>query len=52
MIDWILSSCVLILVIVLLRRLFMGRISSRLRYALWLPVLLRLLIPFSPVPRN
>ena len=36
MIEWIVSSCVLILVIVLLRRLFMGRISSRLRYALWL----------------
>ncbi len=52
MIDWILSSCVLILVVTLLRRLFMGRISSRLRYALWLPVLLRLLIPFSPVPSN
>jgi len=52
MIEWILSSCVLILVIILLRRLFAGRISSRLRYALWLPVLLRLLIPFSPVPSN
>lgn len=52
MIEWIVSSCVLIIVIVLLRRLFMGRISSRLRYALWLPVLLRLLIPFSPLPSN
>lgn len=52
MIEWVLSSCVLILVIMLLRRLFTGRISSRLRYALWLPVLLRLLIPFSPVPSN
>ncbi|MBR6521363.1 MAG: M56 family metallopeptidase, partial [Oscillospiraceae bacterium] len=47
MIEWIVSSWVLILVVILLRQLAGGRISSRLRYALWLPVLLRLLIPVS-----
>ncbi len=47
MIEWIVSSWVLILVVILLRQLSKGRISSRLRYALWLPVLLRLLIPVS-----
>lgn len=47
MMEWILSSWILILVVILLRRLSKGRISSRLRYALWLPVLLRLLIPVS-----
>ncbi len=52
MLEWIISSCVLILVVVLLRQLTLGKINSRLRYALWLPVLLRLLIPFSPVPSN
>lgn len=52
MLEWIISSCVLILVVALLRQLTLGKINSRLRYALWLPVLLRLLIPFSPVPSN
>lgn len=47
MIEWIVSSWVLILVVILLRQLTKGRVSSRLRYALWLPVLLRLLIPIS-----
>ena len=50
MIEWIASSCVLILVVILLRQISLGHLSSRLRYALWLPVLLRLLVPFSPVP--
>lgn len=47
MTDCILSSSVLILVIVLLRRLLRGRVSLRLQYALWGLVLLRLLIPVS-----
>lgn len=45
--EWMLSSSVLILVILLIRRLTLGRISMRLRYALWALVLVRLLIPFS-----
>lgn len=45
--TWLLSSAVLILVTAALRALMKGRISARLQYALWLPVLLRLLVPFS-----
>ncbi len=44
---WILSSSVLICVVLLIRRLTLGRISMRLRYALWALVLVRLLVPFS-----
>lgn len=47
MLQWILSSSVLILVITALRYLVRGRISLRLQYALWLLVLVRLLIPVS-----
>lgn len=45
MTQWIVSSAVLILAVVLLRALFGVRIKPTLRYALWLLVLLRLLIP-------
>lgn len=45
--SWILSSSVLIVVILAVRRLFRGRISPRFQYALWLLVLLRLLLPVS-----
>ncbi|MBR6924588.1 MAG: hypothetical protein IKH50_08650, partial [Oscillospiraceae bacterium] len=44
---WILSSSVLVLITILLRTLLKTRISARVQYALWLPVLLRLLLPFS-----
>lgn len=44
--EWILSSCVLILVVVGLRALLKDRISQRLRYGLWALVLVRLLVPF------
>ncbi len=47
MINWILSSSVLIMIILLLRLIFRGRLSLRLRYALWLPVLFRLLLPLT-----
>lgn len=47
MMAWILSSSVLIFVVLLIRRLTLGRISMRLRYALWALVLVRLLVPFS-----
>ena len=47
MIEWILSSSVLLAVVILLRQLLKGRISLRLQYALWGLVLLRLLIPVS-----
>ncbi len=47
MIGWIISSSVLILVIILIRRILRGRMSLRLQYALWALVLIRLLLPFS-----
>ncbi len=47
MTEWILTSSVLIVVVLVLRRLLRSRISLRLRYALWTLVLVRLLVPFS-----
>ena len=47
MTEWILSSSILILVVIILRTVFKGRISLRLQYAIWGLVLLRLLIPVS-----
>lgn len=47
MTEWILSSSILILIVIALRKCFKGRISLRLQYAIWGLVLLRLLIPFS-----
>lgn len=49
MITWIVSSTVLILIVILLRQIFRKKISHALQYALWLPVLFRLLIPVTPV---
>lgn len=43
--EWICSSCALILVVLCLRAALGKRISARLRYALWAVVLLRLLVP-------
>ena len=47
MIEWIISSSVLILLVVLLRVCFKGKLSLRLQYGIWGLVLLRLLIPVS-----
>ena len=47
MTEWVLSSCILILVVIALRTVFKGKISLRLQYAIWGLVLLRLLIPVS-----
>lgn len=47
MTEIVITSGILILVVLLLRRLLQNRISRRLRYGLWLLVALRLLIPFS-----
>ena len=47
MIEWIISSSVLILVVIGLRTMLKGKISLRLQYALWALVLLRLLIPVN-----
>ena len=47
MIKWIISSSCLILITIISRRLFKGKISSRLQYALWILVAVRLLIPVN-----
>ena len=47
MAEWIISSSVLILAVVLLRRVLRGKLSPRLQYALWALVLVRLLVPVS-----
>ena len=47
MIEWAITSSVLILVVLALRRLLMGKISLRLQYGLWALVLVRLLLPVS-----
>lgn len=43
----LLTSTVLILGTFCIRKLSLGRISMKMRYALWIPVALRLLFPFS-----
>ena len=47
MLEWIISSTVLILIVIALRLILKGKISLRLQYALWAIVLLRLIIPVS-----
>lgn len=47
MLEWIVSSSILIAVIIALRYILKGKISLRLQYALWALVLLRLLVPVS-----
>lgn len=45
--EILITSSALILCIMLIRKIFRGKIGSRLQYALWLLVALRLLIPVS-----
>ena len=45
MLEWVLSSSALILLVLIVRALGKSRLSCRVRYALWLLVLVRLLIP-------
>ena len=47
MMQWIVSSSVLILVVITLRYVLRGKLSLRMQYALWLLVLVRLLVPVS-----
>ena len=47
MTNWIISSSALIILLMLVRLVFREKMSQRLRYALWLLVLIRLLVPFS-----
>ncbi len=46
-VEWILSSCAVIVLVILIRFIFRRRIRPCVRYALWLAVALRLLLPFS-----
>ena len=45
--EWILTSSLLILAVLLIRAVGRDRLSARVRYALWALVLVRLLMPFS-----
>lgn len=45
--EWILTSSLLILAVLLIRAIGRDKLSARVRYALWALVLLRLLIPGS-----
>jgi len=47
MIEWIVSSCVLILAVILVRTVFRKKLRAWVRYSLWALVLVRLLIPFT-----
>ncbi len=47
MIEWIVTSCILILIIIVLRTVLKGKLSLRLQYALWGLVLIRLLVPIT-----
>ena len=47
MIEWIVSSSVLILIVIALRFVLKGKISPRMRCFLWAVVMLRLLLPFN-----
>ena len=46
MMETIITPSVLILIIIALRYLLRGQISSQLQYALWMLVAIRLLLPF------
>lgn len=53
MVKVLFTSTILILLICLIRKLFMGKISRKVQYALWLVVAIRLLVPvqvFKAIP--
>ena len=47
MLEWFLSSAILLAVLIALHYLLRGRVSPKLQYALWALALVRLLLPFS-----
>lgn len=47
MTEWVVTGSLLTLSVILLRLCLKGRLSPALQYALWIPVLVRLLIPLS-----
>lgn len=47
MLEWFLSSAILLAVLIALHYLLRGKVSPKLQYALWAIALVRLLLPFS-----
>lgn len=47
MLEWFISSAILLSVLIALHYLLRGRVSPKLQYALWAIALVRLLLPFS-----
>ena len=47
MTEWILTASIFILMVLLIRLIFKKRLAAKIRYGIWLLVLLRLLLPFS-----
>ncbi len=47
MVEWVISTSLLIVIVIALRQLLKDRIQPCVRYALWLVVLARLLVPFQ-----
>jgi len=47
MLNWIISSSLLIVAVIVLRFALRGKVSPAIGYALWLVVLVRLLVPGS-----
>lgn len=45
--EWILTSSIFILLVLLIRMVFKKRLTAKIRYSIWFLVLLRLLLPFS-----
>ena len=45
MLAWIVTSSVLIIAMIVIRKIFLGKISLKLQYGLWILVLVRLLCP-------
>ncbi|MGN0160486.1 MAG: M56 family metallopeptidase [Lachnospiraceae bacterium] len=52
MIEWGMTSTILIIAVLVLRGVLRGKISFRLQYALWLLVLVRLLVPVTLFPSS
>ncbi len=52
MIEWITTSCILLAMISAIRQIFKEKLSARLRYGIWLIVLIRLLLPVSLTGSN
>ena len=50
--NWIITSSVLIIIVLLIRQLFKNKMSARMRYGLWLLVLIRLLVPVNMQSSN